>query len=198
MKKLSEQQAQEILEDCIAGNESGWRTLFQHFYPIAQWVAGSKFHLSTEQAKDIAQQTMIDLCSAITANKIRNISGYVRTASHNKCVDYLRKNDPLKPQSISSEDDLDQLSSHVEAPLSYAESEALSVLRQCLQDMKKPCSILLSERYYEEKSYKEVALTLSLPTAQIGVRITRCLEKLKLTLESSQPGLFTELAGLLT
>jgi len=199
VKKLSEAQSNKILADCVAGDEDGWRKLFQYFHPVALWVAaGPRFCLSEEVSKDIAQRVMIDLCAAIQAGKVRNLSGYVRTAAYNKCVDLLRKKDPLNHRVPfnEDEDELENISYLKDIPSAYADSAAIEALNQCLSYMGNPCSDLLTQRYYGSKSYTEIALSLSLPAGQIGTNVARCLEKLKKLLEQTYPGFGDELAGL--
>jgi RNA polymerase sigma factor (sigma-70 family) len=122
----------------------------------------------------------------------------VRTAAHNKCVDFLRKKDPLMNRAPCETDEHEQdlIPDPKELPSAYADSAAVEALRQCLHTMGNPCYDLLIQRYYAGNSYKEIALTLSLPDGQIGPRIAHCLEKLKKFLEQTYPGLGSELAGL--
>jgi len=195
MEKLSEVQSKEIMEACIAGKESGWRDLFRHFYPLARWIAS--VHLSADRADDIAQETMIALCAAVKAGKVRNLPGYVRTVAHNKCVNFLRKKEPLdyRINPAEQEDELDGIAAPVEIPLEMAEEDAMTALSRYLQEMEHPCSELLKKSYLERKSYDELSSALSIPAAQVGMRIRRCREKFRVFLEKNRPAFFAEVAA---
>ncbi len=201
MKKLSEAEQEQIQADCVAGEEAGWEALFRHFHPIAFWVAsGPTFRLSKEQSEDVAQVTMMGLCAAIRKGTVRSLSGCVRAIAHNKCVDLLRKNDPLRHvvDSPDGENDLGWIPDLSEVPLEIAESDAFRILRNTLEVMESPCDDLLTWRYYKGASYKEMASQTSIPFAQVGVRIKRCLKKLKKMMELERPALSNELEALMT
>ena len=200
VKNLSEAEQEQLLADCVAEKDAGWEALFRHFHPIAFWVAsGPTFRLSKEQSEDVAQVTMVGLCTAIRKGTVRSLSGCVRAIAHNKCIDLLRKNDPLRHtvDSPGGENDLEWIPDLREVPLETAESDAFLVLRQTLETMGNPCLGLLMRRYYKGASYKETAAATSIPFAQVGVRIKRCLEKLKKMLEQERPAFSKELEALM-
>ena len=195
-----EMEANRLLAACAEGEDGAWRELFRRFFPAARWIAaGPRFHMPDELAKDIAQQTMIDLCAAVMRRKVRNASGYVRAVAHNKCVDVLRRNEPLDNLSAPStrEHALDGNEIPPKIPLTRAEDDLFADLRDCLEDLGNPCSELLALRYFHGKSYKEVSSGASIPEAQVGMRLTRCLAKLRTHLEQRRPALREELAELL-
>lgn len=201
MKKWSEEKAADVMAACVAGDDSGWEKLFHHCYPTAEQIAsGAIFQFSKEHAEDVAQQTMIALCSAVQKRSVRNLSGFVRTVAHHKCVDLLRKNDPLRHTdgSAEGENNPEWIPDPSRISLAVAESDTFCILRQTLEEMKNPCLELLKCRYSKGASYKEIASAVSIPSTQVGVNIKRCLTKLKNLLNQQRPSFSKELSALVT
>jgi len=201
MAAITKTQADELLAACVDGDDDAWRELFRLLYPLAHWIAsGPKFRMPDDLARDIAQETMIDLATAIRREKVRNLSGYVRAVAHNKCVDRIRGNSPLDNLAHPEAQKKALHSAPVpeEMPLHRAESDVIEALRMCLADIGEPCHELLTQRYLHEKSYKEVASYMSIPVAQIGVRVGRCLKRLQDALAERRPRLQQELRELLS
>jgi RNA polymerase sigma factor (sigma-70 family) len=198
VKKLSEEEQKQIVADCVADKNCGWEALMRHYRPFALWVASSKFRLSKDQSEDIAQLTMVGVCKAIRNGKVRSLEAYVPAIARNKCIDLLRKNDPLRNISTSpdEENDAGLIPDWREIPLEIAESEAFCVLRHSLESMDSPCDKLLTVRYREEASYEEIAKQTSIPVTQVGTRIKRCLKTLRRILEQERPALMSELEAL--
>jgi len=199
----TKEEANEILAACVANSASGWDSLFRRFRFLAYWVASDsdgRFHLPHDVAEDISQETMKATCAAIKCGQVRkNLTCYIRVIAHNKCADYIEKNDRLKPvlRDLRQEAAEKRKPGYTKIPLKYADNDFVAALNECLQNMGNPCATLLAQRYYEEKSYEDIAATASVPSAQVGVRLARCLGKIKKMLEIACPSFCTELAELL-
>jgi len=195
---LASPEEQTLMKRCLAGDSEGWTALFTLFYPRAKAVAMNyPFRFEAHTAEDIAQETVIELTRQFCA--IRNPKGFVGRVAHNKCVDYLRKKReiPLPPSPDDSHDPADLDPAAIESlPPGVEDNEALGLLDQALHALGEPCRGLLHARFMEDLSYAEAAEKTAIPVAQVGVYISRCLDRLRKHI-SNEPMIWKELKALL-
>jgi RNA polymerase sigma factor (sigma-70 family) len=191
----SEDPDDDLIQGCADEAAHAWEELYTRFFPEAVWVAkGPRLGLSHEEAKDIAQDTMIDLSKAIRGGKLRkSLLGYVKVVAHHKSVDLIRKHDPLRKKAEQREDGSDPLDSiaATPAPLDSDKLRIVSLLSRMLSELQPPCVDLLRKRYYEEKKYRIIAAELDMPVNQIGVYLERCLTRFRGGLDSDTSGVLS-------
>jgi len=191
----------DLLQRCAAEDRHAWEELYRRFFQIAVWVAtGPRMGLSHEEGLDIAQETMIDLSKAIRDGKLRSsLLGYVKVVAHNKCVDLIRKHDPLRKKAEQREDGSDPLDSVASDPVTLGSDThlAVNVLSQALAALQPPCDGLLRKRFYDNKKYRVIADEFDMPVNQIGVYLERCLTRLKHHLQQTHPKIWRDLRHLL-
>lgn len=166
-----------LLEACRKGDEESWRQLFKSLYPLAKWVARRQLHSMDEGAiEDIAQETMAAIVPKIVrANDAEFIERLVRKIARNKCIDYLRRN---KVQ-------IEELSEEMEAPVvESVEHDVIIALRSALRKLGESCKGIIRRRFFEEKSHKEIAAEIGVEVNQVGIRISRCLVRLRVLLSA--------------
>jgi len=192
----------DLVRKCRTGDEDAWRLLYsQHWERTRNLARSPKFHLSFADAQDIAQRVMIDLWRTIMDNKLRGrVGGYVAEVTHNKCVDLIRKKDPIRGAEWTeggpeAPDPFLTIPAPVPLPINTFEPTVLAELKAILAGIKDECRSLLSYRFSSGMAYRELAAACHIPEPQVGMRLKRCLSGLREILKK-RPGLADELKGL--
>ena len=166
-----------LLEACRKGDEESWRRLFKSLYPLAKWVARRQLHSMDEGIiEDIAQETMVAIVPKIVrAKDAEYIERLVRKITRNKCIDHLRRN---KVQ-------IEELSEEIEAPVAESvEQVVITALRSALKNLGESCKGIIRSRFFKEKSHREIAAEIGVEVNQVGIRISRCLVRLRVLLSA--------------
>lgn len=166
----------DLLQKCQAGDDSSWRELFYSTYPLSKWVVvHTLFNIPQDIVDEISQDAMIALAANINEiNDEAHLKRFVKRVTHNKCIDYIRKNKELFEElynEIPEQKDLD------------LEDYVVDALHEAVQDLKEPCKTIVRGRYLLNMSYKDISKKIGVDTGQIGVRLNRCLSFLKNLLE---------------
>ena len=188
-----------LLAACRAGDERAWRELYTRYIPLARWVAQNpRFRLAPEAARDVAQEVMIDLTRAIAENRLRgSANGYVRTVAHNKCVDIVRRHEPVA-EPLPDQDG-DGEACVLPPPLAddAAEQEIVAVVRSAVETIGSPCRELLTGRFLHGQAYKELPGPTGVAGPQVGVYLQRCLGRLRDMVRRARPSAWEEMRELL-
>ncbi|MGZ4439747.1 MAG: RNA polymerase sigma factor, partial [Gaiellaceae bacterium] len=94
------------------------------------------------------------------------------------CIDRLRSTTREAPVEDLEPEDVDELLDVLD--------EALAV-RQGLATIGEPCGDMLDRFFARDQSYRTIGEELGLPAGTIASRISRCLDKLKATMEDFEP-----------
>ena len=185
-----------LRERCLEQDDSAWRELYRRSFRIAHSIAlAPPFRFDPGTADDIAQVVVVELASHLP--DVKNWIGFTGRVAHNKCVDRVRKRKEV-PISVlaKNEQDEEHLVGNLPGleflPETLDDDKTLSFVRTALSELGQPCRDLLRARFFEELSYEEAAIQVSISPAQIGVYIARCLDRLRKRIEA-QPGAWTEL-----
>ena len=94
------------------------------------------------------------------------------------CIDRLRAARPeVDDETFEAPDPVDAL----------AGIELALDVRQCLAGIGDTCGEILDRFFARDESYRTIGDALELPAGTIASRISRCLEKLKVTMEDPTP-----------
>ena len=171
----------QLLESCRNGDEKSWRQLFSSLYPFAKWVARRWLRTEDEGVvEEIAQETMSAIVLKVAhVNDVEYLGRIVRRIARNKCVDYLRRNE-VKFEELSEESEV-----LMAAPIPESiEDDVIVALRSAFMKLAETCKSILRSRFFAEKSYKEISAELGVDVNQVGVRISRCLVRLRVLLSA--------------
>jgi RNA polymerase sigma-70 factor (ECF subfamily) len=101
----------------------------------------------------------------------------------NNCVDYIRKK---KAQTVSIEtyfvnDNQDVVEFNITSPTPNPEEKIIEqqkhqILRNIIKELKPHYKILVEKRYFEEKSYEEIATELNMPIGTVKAKLFRAKE----------------------
>lgn len=186
LKKISEN---ELIKKCLWGNEAAWEELYKRYYKLVRKIIFyPRWNFKFELAEDLVQEVFIEIVKALKNFRSScKLSTFIAKIAQNKCISILRKELSQKKiknellisleEKHSSDGGFIQIASSQAGPeeifLRNAEAEKI---KKALKNLKKECFSVLYLRYFEEKSYREIADTLNLPLGTVCIQIKRCLQ----------------------
>jgi RNA polymerase sigma factor (sigma-70 family) len=166
----------ELVRRCRAGDDAAWAALVERFSRYVYAICAQGFRLSPQDAEDAFQdvfaRAFVQLATLRDSDAVRPWIGQL---TRRTCIDLLRR--------TRSEVPVDELEVAADEVLQSL-TEALAV-RQALEALGEPCGDMLDRFFARDQSYRTIGAELSLPAGTIASRISRCLEKLRASMEDS-------------
>jgi RNA polymerase sigma factor (sigma-70 family) len=181
MATMRETDAQ-LVARCRAGDEEAWRELIDRFSRYVYAIAVHGFRLSDADAEDVFQEVF-----ARAYERLRHlrddeaIKPWLAQLTRRLCIDARRASarEQLSENDLGL-DELDDVVSRLDEALAVHEALAL------LPDH---CQEILDRFFARDESYRTIGDALEIPAGTIASRISRCLVKLRETLEGRNRGL---------
>jgi RNA polymerase sigma-70 factor (ECF subfamily) len=172
-----------LVARCREGDEQAWRDLVERFsrYVFAICVQG--FRLPERDAEDVFQEVFARTYEHL--GRLRDdaaIRPWLAQLTRRLCIDCLRGSRRELPAD-DAEFDIPELDARLERL-----DEALDV-HQALGRLGGDCREILDRFFARDESYKTIGDALDLPSGTIASRISRCLAKLRETLEGRKSSL---------
>jgi RNA polymerase sigma factor (sigma-70 family) len=167
----------ELVAGCREGKRDAWDLLVERFSRYVYAICVQGFRLTPADAEDVFQDVFSKVYEQL--DRLRDdaaIRPWLAQLTRRTCIDRLRASsrevavDDVEPVEI---DDLVSIL-----------DEALTV-RAALELLPPDCREILDRFFTRDESYRSISEALSLPAGTIASRISRCLDKLKVTLEES-------------
>ena len=167
----------ELVVACREGSEEAWDELVARFARYVHAICVQGFRLAQSDAEDVFQDVFGKAYEQL--DKLRNddaVRPWLAQLTRRTCIDKLRASsrelatDDFEPRGM------DDLVSELD--------DALTV-RAALELLPAECQEILDRFFARDESYRTISEALSLPPGTIASRISRCLDKLKTTLEDS-------------
>jgi RNA polymerase sigma-70 factor (ECF subfamily) len=169
----------QLVERCRAGEAIAWNELVERFSRYVYAIAVRAFRLPEHDAEDVFQDVFARTFERL--DSLRDdaaIRPWLAQLTRNACVDRLRagaREQPVEDLPIEEIDaELDRL------------DEALDV-HDGLRALSAECQEILDRFFARDESYRSIGEALELPAGTIASRISRCLGKLRATLEGRKP-----------
>lgn len=164
----------ELVTRCRAGDEQAWSALVERFSRYVYAIATQGFRLAQPDAEDVFQDVFAK--TYVELERLRDPSAFrpwIAQLTRRTCLDRLRRDretpaDEIEPEGI--DETIEQL------------DEALAV-REALAGVGEMCQDMLDRFFARDESYRTIGDALDLPAGTIASRISRCLEKLRATME---------------
>jgi RNA polymerase sigma factor (sigma-70 family) len=181
METARETDAQ-LVARCRAGDEEAWRELVDRFSRYVYAIAVQGFRMSDADAEDVFQEVFARAYERL--GDLRDdeaIKPWLAQLTRRLCIDSRRassREQPSEEEAVEgSEETLDRL------------DEALAV-HEALAVLPGHCQEILDRFFTRDESYRTIGDALDLPAGTIASRISRCLVKLRESLEgrNSAPG----------
>lgn len=179
--KPSEQSDEALLEQYQrSGKADILGLLYERYMPMVYGVCLKIFKDSME-AEDAVMSIYEELTRKVDKHKIESFRGWLYVLARNHCLMELRRK-KRKPTDFVEADELARIGGS-EAAFEYELPEGKSLLQQCLEQlaaMQNRCILLF---YYENQSYKEIAVTLNMELGKVRSYIQNGRRNLKLCME---------------
>lgn len=158
------------------------------FYKLYQLYFDKIYHFllsrsgQVELAEDITSQTFLNAMEKIHQFKWRNVSfgAWLYRIAINNLNSHFRKH---KRVILSEDENLIKLINHQQpATEPYTELDEQTRLKKLYQALKKLPDFeqnLITLQYFQHKSYKEIAEILNISVSTVGVKLHRCIKKIR-------------------
>ncbi len=173
--------AAELVARCRNGDQDAWALLVDRFSRYVYAIAVQGFRLREHDAEDVFQEVFSRVYERLdTLRSDEAIQPWIGQLTRRLCVDKLRAGQREEPAdeaelgAVADEDKLAQL------------DEALSV-HEAMIELPQNCQDILDRFFARDESYRTIGEALELPAGTIASRISRCLGKLRDSLEGRNP-----------
>ncbi len=154
----------------------------------AVWRTAYRLLGSAEDAQDCLQETFLSALEISRRERVRNWPGLLRHLATARALDRLRGR-ARQAERRERVGDLRALSGSHTNPVHMIEAaELASRLRDALVRLPTRQAEVFALRFLEEMSYREIADTLGLKENAVGVLLHEARERLRVLLNSTEPG----------
>lgn len=169
----------ELVARCRSGDEQAWNELVERFSRYVYAICAQGFRLSQHEAEDAFQDVFAKIY--VELGKLRDpeaLRPWIAQVTRRVCLDRLRSQkreiavEDVEPEGVDSV--LETL------------DEAIAV-RQAMDEIGDMCREMLDRFFARDESYRTIGEALELPGGTIASRISRCLDKLRKTMEDRDP-----------
>jgi RNA polymerase sigma-70 factor (ECF subfamily) len=166
----------ELVARCREGDEAAWRLLVERFARYVHAIASGAYRLSPADAEDVFQDVFARTYEHLS--KLRDdaaVRPWLGQLTRRLCIDRLRAGRP----SVA----IDEVAERGEPDERLAQIEQAVVVHDAMAELSPACREILDRFFARDESYRAIGDALELPAGTIASRISRCLTKLKATLE---------------
>jgi RNA polymerase sigma factor (sigma-70 family) len=167
----------ELVAACREGSDGAWDELVARFDRYVYAICVQGFRLPPSDAEDVFQDVFGKVYEQL--DKLRDddaLRPWLAQLTRRTCIDKLRASSRELVSDDCEPRGMDDLVSELD--------DALTV-RAALELLPAECQEILDRFFARDESYRTISEALSLPPGTIASRISRCLDKLKTTLEDS-------------
>jgi RNA polymerase sigma-70 factor (ECF subfamily) len=184
-----------LLARCRRGQADAWDELFdQHYAAAGRFIYQLGFNFTQEDVEEICQEVFLTVIKSIkTFQGQSQFQTWLFRIAANKARDYRQRQNAAKrgggqiPVSLNTDPTedgppIDPPSSTPGPDLLLIHSENIALVGQALEKMGDPCKEIIQLRYFADLSYDELAKTTRLNPKTVSSRLSKCLDKLEITL----------------
>lgn len=171
----------ELLTRAAAGDQAAWNALVERFAPLV-WSVSRSFRLDEATARDVSQTVWLKLVEH--CDRIQDpdrLPGWLATTTRREALRVVKARERTIPTDF--EYDVVDPAPSLEAML--IEDEETRAVIEAYRELSEDCQQLLRLLTVEPAlSYEEIAGVLGRPVGSLGPTRSRCVERLKRTLET--------------
>ena len=174
MQELSDA---ELVARCRDDGGEAWNVLVERFSRYVYAICVQGFDLERADAEDVFQEVFEKVFTRL--DKLRDaeaVRPWIAQLTRRTCIDRYRSQGREQPAETLEPDGVEDLLTMLD--------DALDV-RSALNALPENCREILDRFFAQDESYRTIGEALDLPAGTIASRISRCLERLKATMEES-------------
>jgi RNA polymerase sigma-70 factor (ECF subfamily) len=171
-----------LVRACRGGDIAAWTALVTRFSRYVHAIATQAYRLNEEDAEDVFQEVFARTYEHL--DRLRDdeaIRPWIGQLTRRLSIDRIRAGareqlEEDAPEGIDerAEDELERL-------------EQAMAVRQAMAGLPENCQEILDRFFARDQTYAHIASELDLPMGTIASRISRCLAKLRETLQEVAP-----------
>ena len=168
----------ELVRACRAGDAAAWSLLVRRFSRYVYAIAIQGYRLAEADAEDVFQEVFARAYEHL--DKLRDdaaIRPWLAQLTRRLAVDRLR----AAAREQADEEAVELLDERASAEMERLDT-AMSV-QQAMLALSDDCREILDRFFAEDQTYADIARDLEMPMGTIASRISRCLSKLRTTLD---------------
>ena len=167
----------ELVARCRDGDREAWRLLVDGYSRYVYAICTQAFRLAEHDAEDVFQDVFARVYTHLGGLRGDDaFRPWLGQLTRRACIDRLRANAHEAPRAEVEPTGVDDSLAMLD--------EALAV-HDGLAALSANCREILDRFFARDESYRMIGNGLGLPAGTIASRISRCLDKLKATLEES-------------
>jgi RNA polymerase sigma factor (sigma-70 family) len=169
----------DVVARCRQGDAEAWNELVNRFSRYVYAITTRVYRLESHDAEDVFQDVFARTYERL--DELRDdaaVRPWIATLTRRLCVDRLRnsaREEPVEDPEASVDED------------AFALLDNALTVRAELEALPEHCGEILDRFFARDESYKTIGDALSLPPGTIASRISRCLTKLRRSLEGRKP-----------
>lgn len=172
--------ARSLVERCRRGDPDAWRELVERHSRYVYAILVRGYRLPPSEAEDLFQDVFTRVFERLdTLRDDDALVAWIGRLTRSLCIDHLRRQRETHQLS-------DQLVGEADRELEQIEL-ALTV-RQAMLGLSEACGEIIDRFFCREQPYAQIADELGIPSGTVASRISRCLERLRSTIDGSGPG----------
>jgi RNA polymerase sigma factor (sigma-70 family) len=174
----------ELVDGCLSGDQAAWHELIDRYTRLIYSIA-LKLGLTREEATDIFQAVCLDLVNELP--RLRDpqaLPMWLMQVTRHKVVKWQRKSERYVPDEGSRSEQMP--APEQDMPDSFiTDLQKTQAVREAVETLSPRCRQMVHMLFFEDtpRPYREVASQLGVAVGSIGFLRSRCLDKLRSTLE---------------
>lgn len=175
---------QQLIEEAKQDKTAFVHLYDQYFEQIYKYVITRI--MDAQEAEDITSETFMTALEKIDSYQYtgKPFSAWLYRIAINKITDYHRQNQTAQKTMIKQFHGTDTTSKAADTEAKEQErntekSENLASLHLALEQLKPAERDIITLKYFENLSYKEIAAALNITTSNVGVKLNRALSRLE-------------------
>jgi RNA polymerase sigma factor (sigma-70 family) len=182
-----------LVKACLTGSEHAWREFYARFIGLMRSVVRKHRKLTEEDVQDITQAAFLSLTAALhTFDPEQSLPRFVCVITERVLIDEYRKAKAAKRDADVEAIEHTDPREHTRLALAHGDelqdsrmerAELVSRLKVALKNLNSRCKQLITLRYLEERSFKEISDIVGASENTVTVQTRRCLDSLRTTFE---------------
>ncbi len=164
----------DLIGRCLEHDEEAWQILLDRYAGYIYAIAVRGFRLTPPQAEEILQETALALVQHLADFRgSGSLRAWIGAIAQNACRQHLRRQRP------SAEVPADAETADTSQEMLLAQVEGAFTVREALERLPAECREVLTQAFFEQRRYADIAAALGIPEGTVASRIARCLVRLR-------------------
>ena len=169
-----------LVERCRRGDPDAWRELVDTHSRYVYAILVRGYRLPPSEAEDLFQDVFTRVFERLdTLRDDDALVAWIGRLTRSLCIDHLRRRRDTSELS-------DQLVGEADRELEQVELALM--VRQAMAQLPEACGEILDRFFCREQPYAVIAEELGIAAGTVASRISRCLERLRSTIDGSDQG----------